>query len=45
MSIVRIKERLVNLPPDPGVYLMKDANGDYIYIGKAKSLSDRVRSY
>lgn len=45
MSVVRTNKRLVNLPPDPGVYLMKDSSGDYIYIGKAKSLSERVRSY
>ncbi len=45
MSSERIKKRLENLPPDPGVYLMKEASGDYIYIGKAKSLSERVRSY
>jgi len=45
MFSVRIKKRLEGLPPDPGVYLMKEASGDYIYIGKAKSLSDRVRSY
>lgn len=45
MSSESIRKRLENLPPDPGVYLMKGPAGEYIYIGKAKSLSDRVRSY
>ena len=34
-----------NLPDSPGVYLMKGASGDILYIGKAGSLKDRVRSY
>ena len=34
-----------NIPDSPGVYLMKDANGEILYIGKASSLKDRVRSY
>jgi excinuclease ABC subunit C len=33
------------VPPDPGVYLMKDKEGNIIYIGKAKSLRKRVLSY
>ena len=36
---------LVRLPRLPGVYLMKDQEGGLIYIGKAKVLIDRVRSY
>ncbi|MBI2764007.1 MAG: excinuclease ABC subunit UvrC [Chloroflexi bacterium] len=36
---------LRNLPDRPGVYLMKDARGDVIYVGKAQSLRSRVRSY
>ena len=36
---------LTNLPDRPGVYLMKDARGNVIYIGKAQSLRSRVRSY
>lgn len=33
------------LPPTPGIYLMRDARGRILYIGKAKSLRKRVRSY
>ncbi|HYZ66046.1 MAG TPA: UvrB/UvrC motif-containing protein, partial [Nitrososphaeraceae archaeon] len=33
------------VPADPGVYLMKDSDGNIIYIGKAKSLRKRVLSY
>jgi excinuclease ABC subunit C len=33
------------LPESPGIYLLKDAKGTIIYIGKAKSLRNRVRSY
>ncbi len=38
-------ERIDRLPTRPGVYLYRDAAGQAIYIGKAKSLRDRVRSY
>lgn len=38
-------DQLVALPPAPGVYQFKDAAGRVIYVGKAKSLRDRVRSY
>jgi excinuclease ABC subunit C len=40
-----LDEKLQNLPDAPGVYLMKDAKGHIIYIGKAVSLRSRVRSY
>ena len=36
---------LKRLPDRPGVYLMKDARGDVLYVGKAQSLRQRVRSY
>jgi excinuclease ABC subunit C len=39
------EERLRNLPDLPGVYLLKNAKGKVIYIGKAKSLKNRIRSY
>jgi len=40
-----IETKLKALPTTPGVYLMKDADGDVIYVGKASSLRSRVRSY
>ena len=40
-----IKEKLKALPNKPGVYLMKDSFGNIIYVGKAKILKNRVRSY
>ena len=41
----RVHEQLTALPTKPGVYLFRDAGGDVLYIGKAKSLRPRVRSY
>jgi excinuclease ABC subunit C len=41
----RLREILDRIPPDPGVYLMKDKKGRIIYVGKAASLKARVRSY
>jgi excinuclease ABC subunit C len=41
----RLREVLARIPPDPGVYLMKDRKGRVIYVGKAASLRARVRSY
>ena len=40
-----LQEKLKRLPRSPGVYLFKNAGGDIIYIGKAKVLRNRVRSY
>ncbi|HEY8363786.1 MAG TPA: excinuclease ABC subunit UvrC [Tissierellaceae bacterium] len=40
-----IEEELSKLPDKPGVYLMKDKNGEIIYVGKAVSLKKRVRQY
>ncbi|HJY87875.1 MAG TPA: GIY-YIG nuclease family protein, partial [Candidatus Acidoferrales bacterium] len=38
-------EKIRTLPTQPGVYLYKNAEGEIIYVGKAKSLRSRVRSY
>jgi excinuclease ABC subunit C len=42
---VTLNEKLKEIPTSPGVYLHKDAAGKILYIGKAKSLRHRVRSY
>jgi excinuclease ABC subunit C len=42
---VTLEEKLKNLPLSPGVYIHKDEAGKIIYIGKAKNLRNRVRSY
>src|ERR671936_283687 len=41
----RLEEQLRVLPARPGVYLFRDTSGEVLYIGKAKSLRPRVRSY
>ena len=41
----RVLNKLKDLPDQPGVYFMRDRNGKVIYVGKAKSLRNRVRSY
>jgi excinuclease ABC subunit C len=43
--VMTLDERLKHLPAEPGVYLHKDLRGEIIYIGKAKSLRNRVRQY
>jgi excinuclease ABC subunit C len=40
-----LEATLKRLPDRPGVYLMKDTRGDVLYVGKAQSLRNRVRSY
>lgn len=40
-----LSDKIKNIPPRPGVYLYKDADGQVIYVGKAVSLKNRVRSY
>lgn len=43
--IDKIKKIIAKIPYNPGIYLMKDIDGNIIYVGKAKSLRKRVRQY
>jgi excinuclease ABC subunit C len=45
MPIHDLKEQIARLPEQPGVYLYANAAGETIYVGKARRLRDRVRSY
>ena len=45
MQKVDLKTKLNNLPAEPGVYIMLDADGNILYVGKAKVLKNRVRQY
>ncbi len=45
MATQHIENKLKLLPDQPGCYLMKDVNEKIIYVGKAKNLKNRVRSY
>src|SRR2546427_238812 len=45
MAIQDLKEQIARLPEQPGVYLYFNADGDTIYVGKARALRDRVRDY
>jgi excinuclease ABC subunit C len=45
MPVSDLKEQISRLPEQPGVYLWMNAAGETIYVGKARSLRDRVRSY
>src|SRR5262245_24512115 len=45
MAIHDLKEQIARLPEQPGVYLYFNADGDTIYVGKARALRDRVRNY
>lgn len=45
MANPKLKEKLAELPASPGVYIMRDGDGQVVYVGKAKSLKQRVRSY
>ena len=40
-----LRKRAAELPAKPGIYFFKNAAGEVVYIGKARSLRDRVRSY
>ena len=45
MAVQDLKEQIVRLPEQPGVYVWSNAAGEVLYVGKARSLRDRVRSY
>src|SRR5688500_14269869 len=45
MAIHALKAQMSRLPHQPGVYIYSNAAGDTLYVGKARSLRDRVRSY
>jgi excinuclease ABC subunit C len=45
MPIQDLKDQIARLPEQPGVYLWRNAAGETIYVGKARALRDRVRSY
>ncbi|MBW1679725.1 MAG: excinuclease ABC subunit UvrC, partial [Deltaproteobacteria bacterium] len=41
----KLENKLASLPVKPGIYIMKDGSGNILYVGKAKSLRHRIRSY
>src|SRR5919112_29198 len=45
MPIRELKDQIAKLPEQPGVYLYFNAAGETLYVGKARALRDRVRSY
>ena len=45
MNILELREKVKLLPYKPGCYIMKNQSGTVIYVGKAKSLRNRVKSY
>jgi excinuclease ABC subunit C len=45
MAIQDLKEQIARLPEQPGVYLYYNGKGETLYVGKARSLRDRTRSY
>ncbi len=44
-TLQKLREKSMRLPQTPGVYLMKNAKGEIIYVGKAKALKNRVSTY
>src|SRR5512143_2284167 len=40
-----LKEKIPNIPQNPGVYLLKDQKERVIYVGKAKNLKNRLKTY
>ena len=45
MPIRDLKDQIARLPEQPGVYLYSNGAGETLYVGKARVLRDRVRSY
>ena len=45
MNNYNLKNKLINIPKKPGCYLFKNKYDDFIYVGKAKNLFNRVNSY
>jgi excinuclease ABC subunit C len=45
LSVLDLRPQIVALPEQPGVYIFSDASGETLYVGKARVLRDRVRSY
>ena len=45
LALEELKEKVGQFPTEPGVYIMKNARDKVVYVGKAKSLRSRVRSY
>jgi excinuclease ABC subunit C len=45
MAVEDLKEQIARLPEQPGVYVWANVAGEVLYVGKARSLRDRVRSY
>ena len=45
MALENLKAQIARLPEQPGVYLYLNAAGETIYVGKARALRDRVRTY
>ena len=43
--MIQLNDFINNIPDNPGVYFFKDISNKIIYIGKAKNLNKRVRSY
>lgn len=44
-DMVDFKAKIKDVPNDPGVYMMLSSSGEIIYVGKAKNLKNRLRSY
>ncbi|MDP4119439.1 MAG: excinuclease ABC subunit UvrC [Bacillota bacterium] len=44
-KILELRKKSMKLPLSPGVYIMRDKNGNVIYVGKAKALKNRVSQY